>query len=208
MGGKEENTVLTLTLTIEGVYQTLHMSRLLLIALAVLIAGPASIRAGELPITKNLPIPEFQNRPEDAKPYDFDAPPQGMFRSITMAEGFEEELGFRQTHEIVPVKPTERFTADTPAIFIVFALHQHYQAFKVFGRCFPEGIPGIEPETIVSEDAMHMALEDESGYLKLLPPKEQWAPGRYKVEIHAGEQVSEMSLIGTMRFTVVAGVAK
>ncbi|MDP3092312.1 MAG: hypothetical protein Q8N04_16690 [Nitrospira sp.] len=196
---------MTLTLTAEGVYQTLHMSRLLFIVLAALLAGPASIWADELPITKNLPIPEFQNRPEDAKPYDFDAPPQGMFRSITMAEGFEEELGFRQTHEIVPVKPTERFTADAPAIFIVFALHQHYQAFKVFGRCFPEGIAGIEPDTIISEDAMHMALEDESGYLKLLPPKERWIPGRYKVEIHAGEQVSEMSLIGTMRFTVVAG---
>lgn len=178
------------------------MSRLACIVIAALITGSVSLWAGELPITKNLPIPEFQNRPEDAKPYDFDAPPQGMFRSITMAEGFEEELGFRQTHEIVPVKPTERFTADTPAIFIVFALHQHYQAFKIFGRCLPEGIPGIEPGTIVSEDAMHMALEDESGYLKLLPPKEQWTPGRYKVEIHAGEQVSEMSLIGTMRFTV------
>ena len=173
--------------------------------LAALIAGPTHLLAGELPITKNLPIPDFQNRTEDTKPYDFDAPPQGMFRSITMAEGFEEELGFRQTHEIVPIQPTERFFADTPAIFIVFALHQHYQAFKVFGRCFPEGIPGLEPETIVSEDAMHMALEDESGYLKLLPPKEQWTPGRYKVEIHTGEQVSEMSLIGTMRFTVVAG---
>lgn len=194
-----------MTLTVQGVYQTWRMSRILLIVLAALIPGPAFIWAGELPITKNLPIPEFQNRPEDAKPYDFDAPPQGMFRSITMAEGFEEELGFRQTHEIVPVKPTERFAPDTPAIFIVFTLHQHYQAFKVFGRCFPEGIAGIAPETIVSEDAMHMALEDESGYLKLLPQKEQWTPGRYKVEIHAGEQVSEMSLIGTMRFTIVAG---
>ena len=172
--------------------------------LVLLMADIPLLLAGELPMTKNLPIPEFQNRSEDAKPYDFDAPPQGMFRSITMAEGFEEELGFRQTHEIVPVHPTERFSADLPAIFIVFTLHQHYQAFKVFGRCFPESVPGIEPGTVVCEDAMHMALEDESGYLRLLPQKERWVPGRYKVEIHAGEQVSEMSLIGTMRFTVVA----
>ena len=181
------------------------MNRFFSMVLAVVMAGPTPLLAGELPITKNLPIPEFQNKPQDATPYDFDAPPQGMFRSITMAEGFEEELGFRQTHEIVPIHPTERFSADTPAIFIVFTLHQHYQAFKVFGRCFPEGVPGIEPGTVVCEDAMHMALEDESGYLRLLPQKERWAPGRYKVEIHAGEQVSDMSLIGTMRFTVVAG---
>lgn len=171
--------------------------------LVALATGIQPLRAGELPITKNLPVPEFQNRTEDTKPYDFDAPPAGMFRSITMAEGFEEEVGFRQTHEIVPVNPTERFAADAQNIFIVFALHQHYQGFKVFGRCLPDGIPGIEPGTIVSEDAMHIALEDESGYLKLLPPDKHWTPGRYKVEIHAGEQISEMSLIGTMRFTVL-----
>ena len=164
--------------------------------------------ADELPFTKNLPIPEFQNRAQDAKPYDFDAPPEGMFRSITMAEDFEEQLGFQRTHEIVPVKPTERFAADVPAIFIVFSLHQHYQSFKVFGRCTPETVSDVPPGTIVSEDAMHVALEDESGYLKLSPPQGGWKLGRYKVEIHAGEQVNEMSLIGTMRFTVVADLRK
>src|SRR6266545_5381496 len=100
------------------------------------VAIPPSM-AEDLPLTKNLPIPEFQNRVQDIKPYDFDAPPEGMFRSITMAEDFDEELGFQRTHEIVPVKPTERFPAGSPTIFIVFQLHQHYQAFKVFGRCLP-----------------------------------------------------------------------
>jgi hypothetical protein len=28
-------------------------------------------------------------------------------------------------------------------------------------------------------------------------------PGRYKVEIHVGEQINETSLMGTMRFTIV-----
>jgi hypothetical protein len=168
------------------------------------LLGTSPAWAEDLPLTKNLPIPEFQNRAQDAKPYNFDAPPEGMFRSITMAEDFEEELGFRRTHEIVPVKPTERFAPNTPAIFIIFALHQHYQAFKVFGRCLPEGVSGLEPGTVVSEDAMYIALEDETGYLRLLPPKGGWTPGRYKVEIHAGEQVNEMSLVGTMRFTIAA----
>jgi hypothetical protein len=159
--------------------------------------------AEELPITKDSPISEFQNR-EDGSTYNFDAPPQGMFRTITMAEGFDEELGFRRTHEIVPVKPTEQFRSDVSGIFIVFTLHQHYQAFQVFGRCFPESVPGLDPRQIVAQDAMYIALEDESGYLKLSPPQGRWAPGRYRVEIHAGEQVNEVSLMGTMRFTVMA----
>lgn len=170
--------------------------------IALLLGAPCAW-AEDLPLTRNLPVPDFQNNPQDTKPYDFDAPPGGMFRSITMAEGFEEEMGFRRTHEIVPVRPTERFPAATPAVFIVFHLHQHYQAFQVFGRCFPEDVPGLTPDTLVSEDAMYMALEDESGYLKLFPPQDRWTPGRYKVEIHAGEEVNAMSLIGTMRFTIV-----
>ncbi|QPD06059.1 MAG: hypothetical protein Nkreftii_003833 [Candidatus Nitrospira kreftii] len=158
----------------------------------------------ELPLTENVPISEFQNRTEDVNVYNFDAPPQGMFRSIATAEDFEERLGPLRTHEILPIKPTERFRTDVAAIFIVFSLHQHYQAFTVFGRCMPEQVAGVLPGTIISEDAMHIALEDESGYLKLSAPKTSWKPGRYKVEIHAGEQVNEMSLMGTMRFTIVA----
>jgi hypothetical protein len=183
------------------VYQFLCMARCGLFLIACL-SSASLCWAEDLPLTKNLPIPEFQNKAEDVKPYDFDAPPQGMFLSITTAEGFEEELGFRRTHEIVPVKPTERFSADVPAVFIVFHLHQHYQGFKVFGLCYPEQVSGVATGTLVSEDAMHMALEDETGYLRLFPPSDGWKPGRYRVEIHAGEQVSEMSLVGTMRFTI------
>jgi hypothetical protein len=160
--------------------------------------------AEELPLTKNSAITEFQNQQQERSAYDFDAPPQGMFRTITMAEGFDEEIGFQRTHEIVPVKPTEQFRSDVPGIFIVFSLHQHYQAFQVFGRCFPESVPGLDPHHMVVQDAMYIALEDESGYLKLSPPQGRWNPGRYKVEIYAGEQVNEMGLMGTMRFTVMA----
>ena len=160
--------------------------------------------AEDLPLTENVPISEFQNRTEDTKAYDFDAPPQGLFRTITMAEDVEERLGAQRTHELVPVKPTERFTSTHSPVFVVFSVHQHYQGFTVFGRCSPVEVPGIAPHTIVSEDAMHLALEDDSGYLTLLPPSGGWTPGRYKVAIHAGEQINEMSLMGTMRFTIMA----
>ena len=158
--------------------------------------------AGDLPLTENVPMSEFQNRTQDATPYDFDAPPQGLFRSITTAEGFEEQLGQHQTHEIVPNRPSQNFSTGAPAIYVVFSLHQHYQAFKIFGRCWPERVDDVEPGRLVSEDAMQIALEDDSGYLRLSAPEGGWKPGRYKVEIHVGEQINEMSLMGTMRFTV------
>jgi hypothetical protein len=182
------------------------MRILLLTLVAILLCdlGASNAPAEELPITKNSPIQDFQNRLQDTKPYDFDAPPQGMFLSITLAEGFDEEFGFRRTHEIVPVNPTEQFRPDAPGVFIVFTLHQHYQAFQVFGRCFPESVQGLDPQTMIGQDAMYIALEDESGYLRFSPPQGGWKPGRYRVEIHAGEQVNEMSLMGTMRFTVAA----
>lgn len=173
------------------------------VIIMALSALPA-LQAAELPITKIFPIPEVQNRSQDAAPYDFDAPPQGLFLAITTAEGFDEELGFHRTHEIVPVKPTDRFNPDTPAIFIVFRLHQHYQGFQVFGRCFPEAVTGLDPTVVIGQDAMHIALEDDSGYLTLSPPQDTWKPGRYKVEIHVGEEINEMSLMGTMRFTVLS----
>ncbi|MCX5723700.1 MAG: hypothetical protein NTX84_04105 [Nitrospirae bacterium] len=171
-------------------------------AMILALSALPRLQAAELPITKNPPIPDFQNRPQDVTPYDFDAPPQGLFLTITTAEGFDEELGFRRTHEIVPVRPTDRFLPDTPTIFIVFHLHQHYQGFQVFGRLFPETVPGRDSALLIGQDAMHIALEDESGYLTLSPPQGSWKPGRYKVEIHVGEEVNEMSLMGTMRFTI------
>ena len=177
-----------------------------MVAAVLVLALPAlpAPQAAELPIMKNAPIQDFQNRPQDVIPYDFDAPPQGLFLTITTAEGFDEELGFQRTHEIVPVKPTDQFRPDTPAVFIVFHLHQHYQGFQVFGHCFPEAVAGLDPTVMIGEDAMHIALEDDTGYLRLFPPQGGWKPGRYRVEIHVGEQVNEMSLMGTMRFTIVA----
>ncbi len=160
------------------------------------------VQAEELKLTPNVPIPEFQNRQQDIKPYNFDAPPEGMFRAIQAAEDIDEELGFRRTHEMVPVRPTEQFRPNSPAVYLVFQLHQHYQSFLVFGRCFPEQVAGLDPAMLVAQDSMYIATEDESGYLKLSPPPGGWKPGRYKVEIHVGEQINELSLMGTVRFTV------
>lgn len=203
-GNSRNGRPLSLTAPIDRCTKTTMLNIFIALLFTLCCLGEPQAQAAELPITKNPPIPDFQNRPQDVTPYDFDAPPQGLFLTITTAEGFDEELGFRRTHEIVPVKPTDRFLPDTPTIFIVFHLHQHYQGFQVFGRLFPETVPGLDPALLIGQDAMHIALEDESGYLTLSPPQGSWKPGRYKVEIHVGEEVNEMSLMGTMRFTILA----
>jgi len=160
--------------------------------------------AEELPLTPNVPMDQFQNRQEDVTQYNFDAPPQGMFRTIETAEGFEEELGFRRQIEIVPVNPTNEFRSDAKPVFIVFQLYQHFQSFDIFGICYPEEVPELASKAIVARDTMYIATEDESGYLKMFPPPGGWKPGKYRVEIHVGEQINNISLMGTMRFTVVA----
>lgn len=160
--------------------------------------------AEELPLTHNAPIDQFQNRQEDVKPYNYDAPPEGMFRSIDMTEGFEEEIGFRRQNEIVPLNPTSKFHSSSKSVFIVFQLYPHFQSFQIFGVCYPEEVPELDPKTFVARDTMYIATEDESGYLEFFPPSGGWKPGKYKVEIHVGEQISDISRIGTMRFTMAS----
>ncbi len=183
---------------------------------------PAAAQAEDLPLTRNVPLDQFQNRVEDQRPYDFNAPPQGMFLEIQTAQDVDDVEGFRRTQEFVPITPTNRFTPDAP-VYIVFRLHQHYQGFKVFGLCYPDTVDrsaalatptdptsstaDAAPPPPLSQDTMHIAMEDESGYLRLPAPDGGWPIGPYKVEIHVGEQISELTLMGTMRFTVTATAA-
>jgi hypothetical protein len=168
---------------------------------AVCLLAVTTAWAQEEGLTRDVPIQEFQNRQEDVKPYDFDAKPEGIFYSIQFAEGFEEEMGVRRTHEIIPVRPTDVF-APNKLVFVVFTLYPHMESFQIVGRCYPEHVAGLDSKDALTEDKMHMALEDESGYLKFFPPSGGWRPGKYKVEVHVGWKVTEFSLMGTMRFTV------
>ncbi len=105
----------------------LFMIVALVCMLGVLCAGIRA-QAERPPLTKNVPVWDFQNK-GDGSSYDFDAPPKGIFHTIEFAENFEQELGFRRTHDFIPVNPTEQFRSDSEPVFIVFTLHKHYDSF-------------------------------------------------------------------------------
>ncbi|MEW6543774.1 MAG: hypothetical protein AB1411_09190 [Nitrospirota bacterium] len=165
------------------------------------LAAAAPGQADDPPLTRDVPIEQFQSQPRD-KPYDYNAPPEGLFRTIQMAKGFEEEMGFHRSFEIVPVNPGDVFRSDDPAVYVVFSVYPHYQSFQVSGLCYPEAVPDLDPAKVIAQDAMHLTLEDDTGYIRLQAPSGGWKPGRYKVEIHVGFQVNQLSLMGTMRFSV------
>ena len=75
---------------------------------SLLFLGAAPVAAEGIQLTPNVPIEKYQNNLTD-KPYDLNAPPEGLFRSIQFADGFEEELGIRRTHEFVTVSVTDVF---------------------------------------------------------------------------------------------------
>ena len=129
--------------------QLLSPWRMVLVMVLACLAIPTLTFAERQPLTKNVPVWEFQNKGE-AEAYDFDAPPRGIFHTIQFAENFEEELGFRRGHLYIPVRPTEQFGADARAVFIVFKLPQHYDPFQVTGLCYPEQVDGLNPKEVVA----------------------------------------------------------
>ena len=69
-----------------------------------------------------------------------DETPGGLFLHITMAESFEEDLDLRRGHRYYPIRPTEEFPSDALAVHVVFRVFQHYSAYQIIGRLFPEKV--------------------------------------------------------------------
>ena len=149
------------------------------------------------------PLDYYKNETPDLSRLP-DKPPGGLFLHITPAEGFEEDLDLRRGHRYYPVHPTETFSSDAPAVHVVFRVFQHYSAYQVIGRLFPEKVPGTSGETFTDEETVYLTVEDESGYLKFFAPsREGWTPGLYRVEIFVGFEANEVTRMGTLHFTVM-----
>ena len=132
-----------------------------------------------------------------------DETPGGLFLHITLAESFDEDLDLRRGHRYYPIRPTEEFPSDALAVHVVFRVFQHYSAYQIIGRLFPEKVPGFSGKTFTDEEAAYLAVEDESGYLKFFAPSQEgWIPGLYRVDIFVGFEANDVTRMGTLRFTV------
>ncbi|GJL55879.1 MAG: hypothetical protein NPIRA02_30110 [Nitrospirales bacterium] len=147
-----------------------------------------------------LPLQEPSGDLDDA----LNQPPGGLFYRIEFAKGFEEAQGIRKGHTIVSVEPTTVFTPESPFVFLVFHVHQHYAPYQVIGRLYPEKVNGETSTALIEEDAIYLATEDDGGYLQFDRPGKQWPVGDYRVEIYVGFEVNPINMMGTMRFSVAA----
>lgn len=152
------------------------------------------------------PLPYYDNRREldlNSQP-PLDHKPEGLFLNITLAEDFDEDLDFRRGNLYYPVRPTDQFTVDALAVYVVFRVFKHYQAYQVIGQVYHDFVEGGATESMIDEDMAYLTLEDESGYLKFFPPSEQgWKPGHYHIDIFIGYEANEVSKMGTLRFHVI-----
>jgi len=159
-----------------------------------------------------LPHPSFSQSsalpsPSSEKSGYEDRHPAGLFSRVVMAHGHELIMGHARSFQIIPVRPSETFSADVPEIFVVFHLQQHESEFTVYGRWVVEKGEGVPANHILGTDAMLLMTEDESGYLSLKRPQAGWPVGDYKVKIFTGTGDSNMDPIGTIRFKVLPAKA-
>ncbi len=156
----------------------------------------------DIPSPTQKQLPTQQSIADLKPPIDSDQPPTGLFYHLDFAKEFEEERDLHRGHFVIPVNPTTTLPPDARPVFLVFRVHQHFAPYEVFGQLYPEKVSALDPASLIDKDAMHLATEDDSGYLQFDPPSEQWPPGTYKVKIFVGFEASQFNLRGTMRFSI------
>jgi hypothetical protein len=140
--------------------------------------------------------------------------PQSLFTWIKMAKGYDVEWDtfgrkgwYTQDPRLKPVEPGSVFSADIPAIYIVFESAPLEDPTQFSAQWFQEGEQGVLSSVPLGKDTLEVPGHERYGFLELKKSGEAWAVGTYLVKLfitplgqqsfHAGNQV------GTMRFTIV-----
>ncbi len=129
--------------------------------------------------------------------------PQGLFRKIVTARGFEIDAGRAGLHSVKAIDPTDTFPADASEIYVVIEfLQSSFDIFRLVGRFILEDPEGKPVGILLHTDRAQFENEDTGGYLLFRKPPGGFPVGRYRVEIHY-ENVTDMSLLQLVKFTVV-----
>ncbi len=129
--------------------------------------------------------------------------PQGLFRKIVTAHGFEVDDSRAGLHNVKAIGVTNQFSPDVPEIYVVVEfLQSNFDIFRLVGRFILEDPGGKPIGTLLHTDKAQFENEDTGGFLIMKRPAGGFPVGSYRVEIHY-ETVNDISLLALARFTVV-----
>lgn len=107
-------------------------------------------------------------------------------------------------HEFIPLESTDTFQTTQPDIYLVFRLvSDSYDAVPLAAQCFLEVQELAGDDRPLVQDRVLMAMSDQSGFFKLIPPGSGWKPGLYRCGLFAGEGTTADTLVDEVRFRVV-----
>lgn len=156
------------------------------------LAGAADAPAAPVPVPLVKPLSE-KSGPK----------PQGLFRKVVTARGFEIDAGRAGFHDARAVGATDTFPSDAPEVYVVVEfLQSAFDIFRLVGRFILEDPDGKPVGTLLHTDRAQFENEDTGGYLLMHRPAGGFPVGHYRVEIHY-EDVTDMSLLQIVKFTVV-----
>lgn len=134
--------------------------------------------------------------------------PQGLFRKVVTARGFEIDDSRAGLHNVKAVEITNQFAPDVPEIYVVVEfLQSNFDIFRLVGRFILEDPDGKPVGTLLHTDRAQFENQDMGGYLLIKRPPGGFPVGNYRVEIHY-EAVTDMSLLSLARFKVVPAAAR
>jgi hypothetical protein len=132
----------------------------------------------------------------------------GLFNKIVMARGAEIDPGRTGYHMIRAIEPASIFPPNTPEIYIVMELKQSaFDMFELIARFILEDPEGKPVGRLLHTDRAHFEFSDTGGYMTMKQPPGGFSIGDYRVEIHYGEQVNDISLLTIIRFQVLPATA-
>jgi len=128
----------------------------------------------------------------------------GLFNRIVTARGADIDPGRAGLHMVKPIDMTDTFPSSAPEVYVVIELKQSaFDMFRMIARFILEDPSGEPVGTLLYTDRAHFEFSDTGGFLMMKRPRGGFPIGNYRVELHYGEEVNDLSLLTLVRFKVV-----